>query len=97
MHVRTVHFGSEMLSHLAAKIWELFPEEIKTLESVAPFKNAIKNGNRQIVLAVYAEHTYFRLALCNYFIIQSEAFFRLSVIHMYLYYNICTPANIWCG
>ena len=41
-NIRTVHFGSETLSHLAPKIWELVPEEIKKLESVASFKNAIK-------------------------------------------------------
>ena len=40
--IRTVHFGSETLSHLAPKIWELVREEIKKLESVASFKNAIK-------------------------------------------------------
>ena len=40
-HIRTVHFGSETLSHLAPKILELVPE-IKKLESVAYFKNAIK-------------------------------------------------------
>ena len=39
-HVRTV--GSETLSHLEPKIWELVPDEIKKLESVAFFKNAIK-------------------------------------------------------
>ena len=41
-NIRTVHFGSETLSHLAPKIWELVPEEIKKLESVASIKNAIK-------------------------------------------------------
>ena len=41
-NIRTVHFGSETLSHLAPKIWELVPEEIKKLESVASLKNAIK-------------------------------------------------------
>ena len=41
-HIRTVHFGSETLSHLAPKIWELVPEEIKKLEPVVSFKNAIK-------------------------------------------------------
>ena len=41
-HIRTVHFGSETLSHPAPKIWELVPDEIKKLESVASFKNAIK-------------------------------------------------------
>ena len=40
--IRTVHFGPETLSHLAPKIWELVPEEIKKLESVASFKYAIK-------------------------------------------------------
>ena len=95
--IRTVHFGSETLSHLAPKIWELVPEEIKKLGSVASFKNAIKNGNRQIALAAYAEHIYFRLALCDYLIIRSEAFFRLSFINIYCIINICTPANIWCG
>ena len=40
-HIRTVRFGSET-SHLAPKIWELGPEEIKKLGSVASFKNAIK-------------------------------------------------------
>ena len=41
-NIRTVHFGSETLSQLAPKIWELVPEEIKKLKSVASFKNAIK-------------------------------------------------------
>ena len=40
--IRTVHFGWEMLPHLAPKMWELVPEEIKKLESVDSFKNAIK-------------------------------------------------------
>ena len=42
-HIRTDHFGSETLSHLASKIWVLVPKEIKKLESVASFKYAIKN------------------------------------------------------
>ena len=96
-HIRAVHFGSETLSHLAPKIWELVPEEFKRLESVASFKNAIKHGNRQIALVAYAEHIYFRLALCNYFMIQSEAFFAFSFIYIYCTINIFTPANIWCG
>ena len=54
-----------------------------------------KNGNGQIALVAYAEHIYFRLALCNYLIIQSEAFFRLSfLIDIYSIKNICTTANI---
>ena len=41
-NIRTAHFGSEKLSHLAPKTWELVPEEIKKLKSVASIKNAIK-------------------------------------------------------
>ena len=41
-HVRLVHFGSETLSHLTPKIRKLVPEEIKKLESVTSFKNAIQ-------------------------------------------------------
>ena len=75
-NIRTVHFRSETLSHLAPKTWELLPEEIKKLEAVASFKNVIKKW-KPIVLAAYTEHIYFRLVLCDYFKIQSEAFFSL--------------------
>ena len=40
--IKSVVFGSEMLSHLAPKIWELVPVEIKNVESVASFNRAIK-------------------------------------------------------
>ena len=96
--IRTAHFGSESLSHLAPKIWELVPEEIKKLESAASFKNAIKKWKPANCLCrLCRTYIYFRLALCNYLIIQREAFFRLSFINIYCIINICTPANIWCG
>ena len=41
-HIITAHFGSETLSHLALKIWDLVPEWVKNLESAASFKNAIE-------------------------------------------------------
>ena len=66
--------------HIAPKIWELVPEEIKKLKSVPPLKTRLKNGKRQIALAAYAEHIYFRLALCNYLIIQSQAFFAFFLL-----------------
>ena len=40
--IKSVAFGSETLSHLAPKIWELVPVEIKNVESVASFNRAIK-------------------------------------------------------
>ena len=40
--IKSVTFGTETLSHLATKIWELVPVEIKNVYSVASFKRAIK-------------------------------------------------------
>ena len=40
--IRSVTYGSEALSHLAPKIWELVPTLLKSLQSVASFKSAIK-------------------------------------------------------
>ena len=40
--IKSVTFGSETLSHMAPKIWELVPVEIKNVELVACFKSAIK-------------------------------------------------------
>ena len=40
--IKSVTFGSETLSHLAPKIWELVPVEIKNVDWVAFFKRAVK-------------------------------------------------------
>ena len=40
--IESVTSGSKTLSHLAPKIWELVPVEIKNVDSVASFKRAIK-------------------------------------------------------
>ena len=55
-------------------ILELFILDMKRYHISPPLNMRLKNGNRKIVLAAYAEHIYFRLALCNYFIIQIESF-----------------------
>ena len=40
--IKSVAFGSETLSHLAPKIWELSSVEIEDVDSVASLKRAIK-------------------------------------------------------
>ena len=40
--IRTAHFGYETLSRLSPRMWELVREEIKKLEAVTSFINAIK-------------------------------------------------------
>ena len=38
-----LYYGSESLSYLAPKIWELIPNNIKSLENLSKFNKAIKN------------------------------------------------------
>ena len=40
--IRTVHYGTDSLSFLGPKIWDLVPTEIKCLESTEAFRSAIK-------------------------------------------------------
>ena len=41
--VKTVYYGTGSLSYLAPKVWELIPNNIKSLENLSKFKKAIKN------------------------------------------------------
>ena len=40
--VRTITYGAELQAHLALKIWELVPNDIKRFDPLAVFKSAIK-------------------------------------------------------
>ena len=41
--VKTVYCGTEFLSYLASKIWELIPNNIRSLENLPKFKKVTKN------------------------------------------------------
>ena len=41
-YVRSAHHGTDSISYLGPKIWELVPSELKELTSLYSFKNAIK-------------------------------------------------------
>ena len=41
--VRTVYNGTESVLYLGPKIWDIVPEEYKTLNSLNSFKESIKN------------------------------------------------------
>ena len=43
LFVRTVYNGTESVSYLGPKIWDIVPEEYKTLISLNSFKESIKN------------------------------------------------------
>ena len=41
-NVRTVSWGTETLSHLGPKIWNLIPLELKKLRTLSKFKKSIR-------------------------------------------------------
>ena len=61
--IKSVTFCSETLSHLAPKIWELVPVEIKNWLSV--LRGLLRNGNQGAVLVVYGGCMFFTLVSCN--------------------------------
>ena len=70
--MKYVTFGSETLSHLALKTWELFPAEIKKVKLVACFKRAIKKWKPITPFVIYARHLFFRLVSYNLFYDTSQ-------------------------
>ena len=45
--INTVHYGSESLSFLGSKIWEMLPVDLKNSDSLDSFKSGIKNWQPQ--------------------------------------------------
>ena len=52
---RTVYFGTESISSLAPKIWELVPSDIRSANSLEIFKENIKSGQQINVLADFVK------------------------------------------
>ena len=50
-NVKTVHYGTDSLSFVGPKIWELVPLEIKSSHSLEEFKKKINPGHQKIVHA----------------------------------------------
>ena len=57
-NVKSVFHGSESITYLGPKIWDIVPLQLKELTSLNAFKKGIKNGNQKIVLAGYVSNTY---------------------------------------
>ena len=65
-HMKTLYFGTESLSSLGPKLWDLLPQDLKTLTSLTLFKSQVKkNGFRKTVLNESAKYTSRMLALYN--------------------------------
>ena len=59
--IHSVYNGSQSKSYLGPKIWELFPLEIKTTESLAVFKKKLRNGN---LMTSLVDSTKFSFSFC---------------------------------
>ena len=44
-NILTTHSGTETISNLGAKIWDLLPEEMKNASSLSVFKPKLRNGS----------------------------------------------------
>ena len=55
--VSTVFHGTESISFLGPKIWSLFPETFKNIDSLESFKISIRNGILKIAHADYVRST----------------------------------------
>ena len=56
--IYSVYLGSESVSYLGPKIWELIPTAIRQMDTFSGFKKAIKNGNLLTAHAGFAKHRY---------------------------------------
>ena len=52
---RTVYFGTESISLLAPKIWELIPSDIRSANSLGIFKEKQSSGQQINVLADFVK------------------------------------------
>ena len=58
-----MHFGSEPIKTLGAKIWDLIPAEIKASKSLMIFKKKIKNWSPKSFPCQFAESILAKLVL----------------------------------
>ena len=63
--VLIVLHGTESLSHLEPKFWELKPSDMKNLSSLTACEKAIKYGSHMLVNVGFVEPTSIRLVSFN--------------------------------
>ena len=56
--VNSVRYGTETVSFLAPKIWDILLKEIKDSESLDIFKRKIKNGFHENAIVDFIKHMY---------------------------------------
>ena len=62
---KTVMYGSETISTLGRKIWDILPNELKKIVSPTLFKKICVNGPQRVVHVVYVKRMYKTLDFCK--------------------------------
>ena len=75
----TTKYGIETPSYLDPKLWNLVPNEYKTVESLEDFKGKKKLGSQKTVLAGYAKHLFTKWVLFNFPAWQFSDFNKKSI------------------
>ena len=63
--IKTVMYGSETISRLGPKIWDILRTEFKKLRLLNYSKRKFVSGSQKIVHVVYVKKTYRKLDFCK--------------------------------
>ena len=55
--VKSVYHGTESISYLGPKIWDILPDDYKTIQNLDTLKLKLKNGTQTIVRVGYVNLT----------------------------------------
>ena len=83
--MKTVCHGSESLSNLGPRIWNLVPSTLKELDDVNSFTRQIKKWQLKTVHVGYIKRIYLLLDSYSFFILFNHF---VSLNHFILYYYL---------
>ena len=59
--VRSVYHGTESISCLGPKTWDILPDNYKSIGNLDTLKLKLENGNQEIARVVYVKFTLIRI------------------------------------
>ena len=63
--VRSVYNGTESLSFLGPKVWDIVPTELKKVKTLSALNQKLRIGGHKTIHAGYVSDIYQILVLCN--------------------------------
>ena len=97
-HMKTLYFGTDSLSNLGPKLWDLLPQDLKTLTSLTLFKSQVKKmGSTKLSLTnlqsthpecwLYIIQSYFICNLLTYLFSQIICNYCFIYLFIYILYS----------